>query len=169
MRKKYRELPTQQRLQELFHYNPETGIFTRRIDRGKWKAGEIVGTLTKGYYGGYISINVDYLIYRAHRLAWVYMTGALPANGIDHINGERADNRWCNLREATQSQNLANKHCKKTSYTKTKGVYRAKSKYAAKTRKGKLSIHLGTFDTIAEAKAAYDAAAKILHGEFFRS
>lgn len=170
MRKKYRELPTQERLHELFHYNPETGVFTRRINRRKWKAGEVVGTLTKGYYGGYISINVDYVIYRAHRLAWVYVTGRWPVNGIDHINGDRADNRWANLREANQSQNLGNKQVQKNSQTGVKGVSSARGgKYAANLCKNRKRVYLGTFNTIAEAKAAYDAAAMIVHGDFFRS
>lgn len=170
MRNKYRPLPTRQRLQELFYYNPETGTFTRRTSRGRWRAGELVGTLGTGYRGGYVSINVDYVIYRAHRLAWVYMTGTAPAAGIDHANGLRGDNRWLNLREANQSQNLANKKTARTSLTGEKGVYLAKrGKYVAKACKDGKMIHLGTFTSIPEAKAAYDAAAKILHGEFFRS
>jgi hypothetical protein len=70
------------------------------------RAGDVAGGANNG--DRYRRIRVDNQLYQAHRLAWLYMTGEWPSNGIDHINGHRADNRWANLREATQSQNMAN-------------------------------------------------------------
>lgn len=164
-----RPLPTQDRLKEVFTYDPETGIFTRRITQGRcgrWKAGTVCGTAA----GGYVSINVDYIIYRAHRLAWRYMTGDSP-DGIDHINGDGMDNRFCNLRPANQTQNAGNKRIQKNNKSGYKGVFLHKQtgKYRARLQRyGKL-YELGIYNTAEEAKAAYDAAAKIIHGEFFRS
>ena len=105
MRKKYRPLPSRERLKEILNYDPETGVFTRALNRRRWKEGQIMGTESCGY----VSINVDYVIYRAHRLAWMYMTGEDPQTGIDHVNGNRSDNRWSNLRLANQSQNGRNR------------------------------------------------------------
>lgn len=164
---KFKPLPSQNRLKELFNYDPATGIFTRREDRKRWKASTPCGAIGKA---GYVAILVDAKLYQAHRLAWVYMTGAQPTYGVDHINGARSDNRWSNLREAGQSENSANKikHRKKTA---AKGVhpYGTRGRYRARIEKAGTKIDLGTFASEAEAKAAYDAAAKVLHGDFFRS
>lgn len=167
MRGPYRKTPTQERLKSLFNYDPETGIFTRACDRKRWKAGQVAGTIASGY----ISINVDYVLYRAHRLAWVYMTGSEPVADIDHINGDRLDNRWCNLREATQKENLLNKRVQSNNKLGIKGVYQppGNPKYVARIARDGVQKHLGCYDTAEEAKAAYDAAAKILHGDFARS
>lgn len=167
--KQRRELPSQERLRELFDYNPDTGIFTRRVDRRKWKAGQVVGTRSGD---GYININVDYQIYRAHRLAWKYMTGLEPSGyGIDHKNGERSDNRWENLREATQTENMSNRTVQKNNAAGLKGVhpYGKNGRYRACATKHGKTYNLGCYGTIEEAKAAYDAGAKLIHGDFFSS
>lgn len=160
-----RETPTQERLKELFNYDPETGIFTRNLDRRKWKAGTVAGTIACGY----ISINVDYCIYRAHRLAWRYMTGEDPETGIDHINGIPTDNRFCNLRLANQSENMRNIHKKKLNICGAKGVHKARNgRFCAKIQRLGKTIHLGTFDSIEEARASYNTASKVIHGSFGR-
>lgn len=167
MRGPYRKMPTQAHLKSLFHYDPETGLFTRACTRRRWKAGQIAGTVA----GGYISINVDRTVYRAHRLAWVYMTGAEPKAGIDHINGDPLDNRWANLREATQQENLMNKCVQSNNKFGVKGVYKhtINNTFVARIAKNGVQKHLGCYATAEEAKAAYDAAALVLHGEFARS
>lgn len=119
---------------------------------------------------GYVQINVDYGIYRAHRLAWIYMTGQNPDLGIDHKDRNAANNAWNNLRLATDQQNLTNKSVSPKNKVGLKGVYKIKNRpacYVAAIKKGGRRYHLGNFYTAEEAKAAYDAAAKILHGEFF--
>lgn len=163
-----RKIPSQERLRELFSYDPDTGIFTRRINRhgGRWMAGTVVGSLTPD---GYININVDHTVYRAHRLAWRYMTGEEPADGIDHINGIRHDNRWVNLRESTQQQNLCNTATRK-SILGVKGVsFTKEGRFRARIQVNGKAKQIGEYDTIEDAKKARDAVAKALHGEFFRS
>lgn len=98
---------TQERLKELFDYNPDTGIFTRRTGvRGRnGKTGSIAGHLRKD---GYITISVDKNPYYAHQLAFLYMEGYLPEM-VDHINRIRDDNRWINLRKSNYQENQRNK------------------------------------------------------------
>src|SRR3990167_3120706 len=104
---------SQQRLKELLSYNPNTGEFTRLVATGIHgcnKAGVVVGCLSDHPTQGYILIRVnnDGILYRAHRLAWLYVYGFWPPADIDHINGNRSDNRIVNLRSVTRSQNLQN-------------------------------------------------------------
>lgn len=158
--------PTQDRLKELFHYCPDSGVFTAITSRRRWKSGRVVGTLARGY----IQINVDYGIYRAHRLAWIYMTGTHPEEHIDHIDRNPSNNSWTNLRLATDQQNLTNKPVSPKNRLGVKGVRRSKRKrigYIATIKRNGKSHYLGCFRTIEEAKSAYDAAGRALHGEFF--
>ena len=93
------------RLYELLLYNQKTGEFTWKKNRKKALVGVVAGCRAKT---GYWVITIGTRRYYTHRLAWFYMTGAWPSKQIDHINGQRDDNRWCNLREATYSQNQTN-------------------------------------------------------------
>lgn len=94
-------------LKELLHYDPETGIFTWRVSRGRLaKAGDRAGTIKEL---GYRGIKIRTRRYPASRLAWLYMTGRWPSNEMDHINGDRSDDRFSNLREATRFENVANR------------------------------------------------------------
>jgi hypothetical protein len=92
---------TAERLRELLDYDPETGVFTRRITTGRnrrWKAGDKVSgrpSATTGYLG----IGIGKRRYAAHRLAWLWMTGEWPKNLMDHRDCDRTNNRWVNLRE----------------------------------------------------------------------
>lgn len=169
---KRKDLPTQERLLALFHYDPDTGVFTASENRGRgtgrWKKGRPCGCRTSH---GYTQIVVDLRTYMAHRLAWVYMTGRPPENGIDHVNGDRSDNRWRNLREANQSENSGNKRGHRSTKTGIKGVYPFKGgpRFQARVMKNGKNVFTKVFNTIEEAKAAYDAVAKVVHGDFFRS
>ncbi|MCK9994454.1 MAG: hypothetical protein Dbin4_02974, partial [Alphaproteobacteria bacterium] len=97
---------TQSRLKELLHYDPDTGVFTRRVQTSSnARVGDVAGCL---HPEGYRHIQIDGKRYAAHRLAWLYMTGEWPTNQLDHLNGVRDDNRWGNLREATHGQNQQN-------------------------------------------------------------
>jgi hypothetical protein len=94
-------------IKEILHYDPETGVFTWKISRGRVRAGEIAGYIHKT--DGYRRIGAEeWGLKKASRLAFLYMTGNWPENQIDHINGVRSDDRWSNLRNATHGENLRN-------------------------------------------------------------
>lgn len=154
---------TQERLKELLLYDPETGIFTWERRRGRPSRTLGAGVKEKTY--GHILICVDGRMFRAHRLAWLYVHGSFPARHIDHINGVRDDNRISNLREATESQNQCNRAG--TSKTGYKGVYLHKSgRWYAMIQCGKKRQCLGYFETPEAAAEAYKAAAESAFGEF---
>ena len=93
---------TAQRLREALHYDPETGVFTwATAVSSKTVPGARAGNQ---HIAGYFRIRLDGYSYKAHRLAWLYMTGAWPAECIDHINRNNSDNRFSILREATHKQ-----------------------------------------------------------------
>ncbi|KGJ13603.1 HNH endonuclease [Paracoccus sanguinis] len=156
---------TQARLKELLTYDPETGVFRRNIRSGRIAAGALAGSPDNR---GYLTIRIDGKPYLAHRLAFLHMEGAFPPAQIDHINRDGRDNRWCNLRHATQSQNNANTKVRSDSRVGAKGVKRSLGKFMARIRYAGKEHYLGTFDTIVEASAAYQRAANDLHGEYAR-
>lgn len=153
---------TQERLKELLEYNSDTGEFTCIKDSGtKWKAGKVAG---HHHWNGYIVIGIDSKSYKAHRLAFFYMTGKWPTHQVDHINGKRSDNRFVNLREATPSQNQQNlKKAKGDTRTQVLGVTRNGTKYIAQIGLNKTRVHIGTFNTLKEASTAYLAVKRGLH------
>lgn len=152
------------KVREILHYSPETGIFTWKASRGGVKAGTVAGCIrtTDGYWkiGSHL----------AHRLAWLYVHGEWPADQIDHVNGDRRDNRLCNLRAVTQQQNLHNVKPHKDNEAGRKGIYLHKrtGRYRARIMVNGRQRHLGYFDTADEAYRAYCVAAEKLHGEFAR-
>lgn len=158
---------TQAILKENLHYNPETGVFTWAKSKTKVQKGNIAGyTDCKGY----IAIGIDRKLYRAHRLAWLYMTGELPTEMIDHINCIKDDNRFVNLRQATASQNNQNKIISRKNKSGFKGVCWSKTRKAwrAECTKDGERHHLGFFASAHMASIAYQAFAKAASGMFFR-
>lgn len=155
---------TQERLRDLLHYAPDTGAFTWRVDRSpRVKAGDMPRSPTKS---GYLRAGIDGQLHYLHRLAWLYVHGVWPAGVIDHINGNRADNRLENLRDVVHATNMQNlKRARSDNQTGLLGVYRRKDtgRYSAniKTPQGKRS--LGCFDTPQEAHAAYINTKRNLH------
>lgn len=151
-------------LKKLFHYCPETGKFTRLEAVPRWK-GQPVGTQRND---GAVIIQVSGVFYRAHRLAWLYMTGEWPIEEIDHINHDRSDNRWVNLRVATRLQNEWNKPHRKDNVAGYKGVgwRKDKHKWRARIRVNKSEISLGYYSNPKDAALAYDQAAVKYFGEF---
>jgi hypothetical protein len=150
---------TADRLRRLFIYDSETGLFVRRVKRGKWQAGSPAGFVMSG---GYIGLRIDGTYYKAHRLAWLYVHGAHPTSEIDHINGVTNDNRLCNLRDASRSANEINKHdaqsnnlssgLRGVSWERQRSLWRARLSLNGK-------VHHSSFHATAdEAHAAYRAA-----------
>ncbi len=157
---------THYELMNLLHYDAVTGAFTWKVSRGgKARTGAIAGSLdTRGYR----SIEINHKAYKAHRLAWFYQTGNWPVSELDHINRNRDDNRWDNLRLATRSQNMMNAQHHQPSSCGT-GITRRNRGYQARISIDGKRLTLGTFKTNTEAVAAYAAAADKLHGNFART
>lgn len=155
---------TAERLRELLFYDPTTGVFTRRVDRGRWKKGHLkAGTISGTPSQGYWNVQVDGILYRAHRLAWLYMTNTWPQGQIDHIDCNRSNNRFANLRDASAKINRQNrKTAQRNSKTGVLGVSPHQGKYVA-TINNKQHIYLGIFDTLEEAQAVYLEAKRKLH------
>jgi len=146
---------TQSRLKELLEYKPDTGEFFWKQQVGSRGAiGKINSTPCKVW--GYIFIRVDKKLYRAHRLAFLYMTGEWPIGEVDHINIVRHDNRWCNLRDTTKSSNMLNRVLPK-GYNATGflGVYKRGNKFGARCTIKHKNIDLGVYTTPEEASSRY--------------
>ena len=153
---------TQARLMELFNFDPAVGVFTKRLKkRGGARQGEPVGTITER---GYTRIKCDGKLLYAHRLAWLYSSGAFPSS-IDHKNGVRSDNRIENLREASAKQNMQNmRSAHKTNKSGFLGVHaHAHGAWRAQIRIDGKKIYIGTYSTPELAHAAYLAAKKSSH------
>lgn len=149
-------------LKTYLSYDPETGVFTWIAKAGNVsKVGEPTGYIDAN---GYVIIGFARKLHKAHRLAWLYMTGAFPRNQIDHMNGDRTDNRFCNLREATHSQNMRNfRSAASDSKTKVLGVGASGKRYRARISVDGKTIYLGLFDTPEGAHHAYLEAKRKLH------
>jgi|694.fasta_scaffold07589_25 hypothetical protein len=152
---------TQAQLKELLHYDTETGLFTWLTSkRNSVKAGSIAGCKKEN---GYILIKIHNKRYKAHRLAFLYVYGRFPEKQIDHINRIRSDNRICNLREATNQQNLWNQSIRKDNTSGYIGVSMFRKKYVAQITVDSKLIHIGTFATAEKAGQAYLAAKSVYH------
>jgi hypothetical protein len=158
---------TGSRLEQLLKYDPDTGIFTWRGGHKKVCAGMVAGTPDKD---GYICIKIDQKLYKAHRLAWFWMTGTWPVDEVDHKDLDKSNNRFSNLREATKSQNMQNVGCRGDSTTGIKCVQfdaRRGLYYANITTAGRKKW-LGYHTTAEAAAEAYRAAAVEQHNDFAR-
>ena len=154
--------PERNALRQRLRYEPDTGMFV-------WvRTGRLAGC-RRG--DGYVVINVDKTLHYAHRLAFILNTGTAPSV-VDHVNGDPSDNRWANLRSATQSQNIANSKTRSepSKLSKYKGVtfWPARNKWIAKIKVGGVSKTIGYFDDERSAALAYDKRARSTFGEFAR-
>ena len=161
-------LPSIDRINQLVEYNKDDGSFVWKIYRGgKAKAGTPAGSFRAD---GYHAICIDYHSYKSSRLAWFIVTGEDPKEfDIDHINGDVADNRFCNLRIATESQNCSNRKKRSDNKSGFKGVHAMGKKWAAQVCANKQRKYLGVFDTPELAYAAYINHANVMQGEFARA
>ena len=143
---------TQEYIKIILNYNQETGIFTRKVDmaNGRFKAGSIAGYTNSR---GYVVLNILKKNRKAHRVAFLYMTGSMPEQ-VDHINRVKNDNRWNNLREADAYLNMKNQPTVKSNECKFRGVYKSRNKFRARIGDNGKIISLGTFNTFDEAREA---------------
>lgn len=155
---------SQKELKELFKYDADTGIFTRLTSThgGRWKAGTKAGSK---HSAGYTQLKIGDNVYLIHRLAWLYVHGEFPQETLDHINGDKRDNRICNLRLATYRENNCNVPVVKGKLL-PKGVVRVGSKYRATIYHNYKQIHLGYFTSSDLAEKAYTSAADGYQGDF---
>jgi hypothetical protein len=161
--------PSLERLRSVLDYDPETGLFVwRQRINNRAPQGSRAGHLNNQ---GYIYISLDGRKYAAHRLAWLYVYGTWPADLIDHIDLNRANNAIGNLREATHSTNKANRLAPSNNTSGIKGVgfSKAQRKWQASICRQYKQTHLGFFETKEEAAEAYRQAATRLFGEFARA
>lgn len=154
---------SQARLKQILHYDPESGVFTYLVKTSiRVRAGQVAGT--RNNRSGYVTISIDYRRYYGHRLAWLYMTGEWPTEQVDHRNTIRSDNRWTNLRKATNQFNNENRRrAHRDSATGVLGVARHGNKFKARIFVEGKERHLGMFETKEAAHSAYVAAKRVLH------
>ena len=155
---------TQERLKELVSYDPETGIFMRKVrTSNRVDMGKPMGTVDTH---GYLWSSLDGKTFRLHRLAMIYVHGSVHEGDVDHINMDRADNRIANLREVSRSVNMQNK---RTASSNNKSGYvgvcfdSRRNRYYAQIRIDGKNTHLGMFDSPSVAHAAYLFAKRNAH------
>ena len=155
-------------VRSLLDYDPETGVFRNKVTRS---SGSLVGAVV-GCAGnrGYLKVRINKRTYTLHRLAWLWMTGEWPSGDIDHINVDKLDNRWKNLRLANDSQNRANTFANRNNTSGRKGVSWDKKhkKWHARIMVNGNSIFIGAFLDLDDAGDAYKETAIMHFGEYAR-
>ncbi len=153
----------QEQLCELFRYDAGTGFIYWRQPGKKRRMGVPAGHLKDGY----VRVGINYRIYAVHRIVWMMNYGTWPLGEIDHINGDKRDNRLCNLRDVTHALNMQNQRRPlRNSTTGLLGVSfnaKGKRKWRAQINKDNKKILIGSFLTAYEAHEAYLAAKRELH------
>ena len=163
-----------QYLNSRLRYDPETGKLFWKIKENaslgwntRWAGKEAFTAKSHGHHVG----RLDGENYYAHRVIWAMQTGEWPEDQVDHINGDRTDNRWVNLRAATVLQNSFNRGPQSNGSSGFKGVtwHSQQGRWAARIQAGGVNKSLGLHDTAEQAAAAYDAAARKMHMAFSRA
>lgn len=152
---------TAERLRSILYYDPETGIFSCRTQRGPRGAGDILGAINDC---GYVVMEIDHRRYLGHRLAFLYQTGAWPKETVDHINGQRADNRWMNLRDVPHRTNIENfRKIRRSTQSGLLGAHKKGARWRSGITVDGKQVNLGTFDTAQQAHEAYLSAKRQHH------
>jgi len=157
------------RLKSILSYEPLTGLFRwEKCLSPVTRIGDAAGCKNTKHKNGYVAIQIDRMMYKAHRLAWFYMTGKWPKNQIDHINRDRSDNRWSNLREATNGQNKRNGNVYASNRSGIPGVFFSKptNSWHASISVDKKRINIGYFKKIEDAAIARSNAEIKYFGKF---
>lgn len=151
---------TAERARALLNYDPNTGELQWKA--GSWK-GRKAGTLDGN---GYVTVMIDGLPYKAHRVAWLIVHGRWPVEVIDHINRVASDNRLCNLRECTVAENAQNKPLRTNQQSGLPGVINRAGRWVAQVWVGGWPRIVGEFDDKHEAHRAYLAEKVRIHPLF---
>jgi len=173
-RNRIRHPLTASRVREVFDYDQFTGVLKRNLcfglsgrSNGKWAEKE-TGCLSSG---GYLKVGLDGVQYPAHRIIFIWMLGAEPVGDIDHIDMDKLNNRWRNLRPASRSQNMFNTKAHKDSKSKLKWA-----NYDSHNEMWRPQISINgkvyVFKRVATAQEAHDICAEYaakLHKEFART
>lgn len=149
-------------IRAILHYDPNTGVMRWKVDKGsRCKAGDIAGRMG---VQGYWQITIDGRLFTRAPLAVAYMMNFWPDRIIDHINKDKADDRFINLRPATDKQSNRNRTSK--NQHGLKGITTKRNLFRARIMVDGKSIHIGYYRTKEEAHAAYLEKARELHGKF---
>jgi hypothetical protein len=155
-------------LKEILSYDAGSGHFTYKVKRGRMNPGDRAGSVDMN---GYCGILINKKEYKQHRLAWFYVYGEWPDGDIDHINGDRTDNRIANLRPATDALNTLNKSWESCNRAGFRGVSwhkteRSKGKWRVRITANGVRKSIGNFDSLEEAISARICAENEFYGEF---
>lgn len=158
-------LPTAEELRAAFRYDPDTGLLYWRIQPRQGYAGDIAGSLDRT--DRRVQVRFRWRLYRRYRIAWCMMTGKWPMHQIDHVDGDPANDRWCNLRAATHAENCRNSRSRgQTSLLKGVSWNTRRRKWVAQISGAGPHRNLGYFTTEEAAHEAYRKEAIIRYGEF---
>jgi hypothetical protein len=139
------------RLEDLYDYDPLTGVFTYKVNRARMKAGSVAGSLSNKY--NQLSLGPRKIL--AHRAAWYFTYGYWPDQQLDHIDGNPQNNAIANLEMVTPRENV----CRGTDRHKRsqlpRGVTMVRGRYKATVTYGQRTVHLGYYDTAELAHNAY--------------
>jgi hypothetical protein len=140
---------TQIQLKEALHYNPESGDFTwLKRPANRVKIGDVAGYTCPD---GYKQIRINNILYKAHRLVFLYVEGELPVNIVDHINHEPSDNSWANLRHADRFINQKNMKLSKRNKSGASGVSKRNGRWQVIIHSNGKSNYIGSYTSKGEA------------------
>lgn len=170
-------IPSLERLRELLSYDEDSGVLTWKVQPATSRSnicfnnkcgGKVAGTVGAK---GYIMIGMGKVYYLAHRIIWKMKTGADPLDIVDHEDTDRSNNRWCNLREASNGSNIQNSRIRIDNSSGIKGVHwdAQHKKWRAVITVNGTSLRLGRFANIRDAEIAILSARIELHGNFARA
>ena len=157
---------TLERVSELFEYSYSSGnLIRKKSTSANARKGNIAGYFN---LAGYRKTSIDGFQYYNHRLVWLLVNGRWPTKQIDHINGNKGDNRIENLREASLSENSQNRSKQSNCSSGEKCIWWKLDRQRYRVRVGVSGKyhHIGYFKNIQDAVTARDKAIKKLHGKF---
>lgn len=158
------DILTQEYLKSIILYEPLTGMFIWRYKEAcpSFKRGGRISNCVEK--DGYIQIRISGKSFKAHRLAFLYITGEWPKEQVDHINGIRRDNRWCNIRECTPRENMFNMRACVDG--KIKGIRKKNKSYEVTLRINGIPTYLGSYKNLEDAVKTIRAAREKYHKDF---